>query len=79
MYQALVAIKNVVIDLLRRFGLLQLFQRAPIRRLPLNTPIGAAAQHHGGGCAGGAKAVVLRELVQPALQAQHAIESPRVF
>ena len=39
MYQALVAIKNVVIDLLRRFGLLQLFQRAPIRCLHSMRPL----------------------------------------
>jgi hypothetical protein len=34
----------VVDGLLRRFGLLQLFQRASIRHLRLDAPIGAAAR-----------------------------------
>ena len=72
MHQAHAAIKRIVIDLLRRFGFLDFFQRTPIR-FPLDAPIGAAAQHHGGCRAGGTKAVVLRELVDPTLQAQHAI------
>ena len=46
-----------------RLRLLNFLQRAPVCRLPLHAPVGAAGQHHGGG-AGGAKAVALRELVR---------------
>lgn len=48
---------------------LQFLQRTPGRILPLDAPVGAAAQHHGGGGAGGAEGVILRELVKPAKSA----------